>query len=505
MDDLGVEDPDQGGFVFTAATEAVKAAHVLGQEIQLPDEKMRNRRTVLKAHKDGRLVVQIESAKDDRQAPGWLDKKGKWVRVFDVKIDAEKKDDLGSTQYDNIIRALKTAAKQFAGWAVRDNDGEWDWQPSGNVKMYLQEAGLPKTEAEAIMGGAIKRSWKLVNIPFHPEFPGGRQWNMDAAQFRFQPVELVDDEAPRHPHWDLIFNHFGADLTPALQELPWAQEAGIKTGGDYMKMWLACSFRDVFEPTPYIFAYGPEDCGKSIIHEAIKLLVTKGVVEADGALTSNNDFNGELASAVICVVEEVDITKAKGAHAKIKEWVTSRVLSIRQMRTDRYEQPNTTHWIQVANDPKNCPIFPGDTRITVIYVNDLPAKEKIPKQELLLKLEEEAPHIMRTLLDLQLPRVQDRLRLPVVATARKLQAEESNRTPLEQFIAECCIEKMGERTLYKDFFDRFEAWMDPSERHRWTRQGTIKELPMRFPAANGHANKKYVSNLVLRPEASEPC
>lgn len=500
----GVEDPDQGGFVFTKASEAIEATRVLGQEIQLPDKNMEDRRTVLKAHKDGRLIAQIESTKDDEQMPNWLDKKGKWVRVFDVKIDAEKKDDLGSTEYDNVVRTLKTPSRQFAGWMVRDND-EWAGQPSANVKMYLQDSGLPKNEAEAIMGGAVKRAWKLINIPFHPEFPGGRQWNMDAAQFRFTPVELADDEAPRHPHWDLIFNHFAADLTPALQELPWAQEAGIRTGGDYMKMWLACSFRDVFEPTPYIFAYGPEDCGKSIIHEAIKVLVTKGVVEAAHALTSNNDFNGELANAVICVVEEVDISKAKGAHAKIKKWVTSRVLAIRKMRTDVFEQPNTTHWIQCANDPKNCPVFPGDTRITVIYVNDLPPDKKIAKHELLLKLEEESPHFMRTLMDLQLPRVQDRLRLPVVATARKLQAEESNRTPLEQFIAECCIERMGERTLYKDFFDRFEAWLDPSERGHWSRRTAIKELPMRFPTTNGHANKKYVGNLVLRPEAGEAC
>jgi phage/plasmid-associated DNA primase len=112
---------------------------------------------------------------------------------------------------------------------------------------------------------------------------------------------------------------------------------------------------------------------------------------------------------------------------------------------------------------------------------------------------------MRTLLDLQLPRVQDRLRLPVVTTARKLQAEENNRTSLEQFIAECCIEQMGEEMPYKDFFDRFEAWLDPSERGRWSRKATIKELPMRFLPFNGHANKKYIRNLVLRPEEKESC
>jgi hypothetical protein len=451
------------------------------------------------------LVAQIEGKKDDEQLPDWLDKKGKWVRVYDVRIEADKKDEPSSAEYDNSIRDLITPANQSAGWVIKQ-DGRWVNRNSSQVKDHLiGQCGIPKGEVEGVRGIIAGHSWTLVNLPFHPEYPGNRQWNRDAAQFRFKPVELQDNEAPHHPHWDLIFNHFGADLTPALQELPWAQEAGIKTGGDYMKMWVACSFRDVFEPTPYIFAYGPEDCGKSIIQEALKLLVTKGVVEAAHALTSNNDFNGELAPAVICAVEEVDISKSRGALAKIKRWVTSRVIAIRQMRMDLYEQPNTTHWIQTANDPKNCPVFPGDSRITVIYVNDLPADKKIAKHELILKLEEEAPHFMRTLLDLQLPRFQDRLRLPVVTTVRKLQAEESNRTALEQFIAECCIERMGERTLYKDFFDRFEAWLDPSERGRWSRIATIKELPMRFPATSGHGNKKYVTNLVLCPQAGEPC
>ena len=35
------------------------------------------------------------------------------------------------------------------------------------------------------------------------------------------------------------------------------------------------------------------------------------------------------------------------------------------------QQPNTTHWIQTANSRGKCPVFPGDTRITVIEVSDL--------------------------------------------------------------------------------------------------------------------------------------
>ena len=137
----------------------------------------------------------------------------------------------------------------------------------------------------------------------------------------------------------MVFDHIGIELTPALRGLPWAQQANIKTGADYLRAWVACAFRDPFEPTPYLFLWGNENSGKSILHEALELLVTKGVVKADKALTSNNEFNGELAGAIICVVEEKNVTLTPGAHARIKEYVTARTLSIRQMRTDTLSSP----------------------------------------------------------------------------------------------------------------------------------------------------------------------
>ncbi|WP_185964672.1 hypothetical protein, partial [Klebsiella pneumoniae] len=89
---------------------------------------------------------------------------------------------------------------------------EWTRHPASNVKMLLQHLKHPKDEAEAIMGGAVARGWNLVNLPFREEYPGGRQWNLDAAQFKYKPAELSDDEVPHHPHWDMIFDHIGHEL-----------------------------------------------------------------------------------------------------------------------------------------------------------------------------------------------------------------------------------------------------------------------------------------------------
>ena len=57
---------------------------------------------------------------------------------------------------------------------------------------------------------AVGKSWTLVDLPFHQEYPGGRQWNMDAAQLTLQPAILGDDECPAHSNWDKILNHIGA-------------------------------------------------------------------------------------------------------------------------------------------------------------------------------------------------------------------------------------------------------------------------------------------------------
>ena len=78
----GLEDPDKvGQFVFDSAGKALKAAEALGQKIVLLEDLM-DREARLKSSKDGRLAVEIDREKDDRarDMPGWIDKKGKWVR-----------------------------------------------------------------------------------------------------------------------------------------------------------------------------------------------------------------------------------------------------------------------------------------------------------------------------------------------------------------------------------------------------------------------------------------
>lgn len=495
----GLEDPEQGGFIFDTASQAIKAAEALGEKVRLPTE-MLGRESRLKAHKDGRLVVHVLKRDGDAgmKEAGWVAKKDKWIQIYNTQT-VNKKDDLGFAEYDSMVRQLVTPTGDDAGWVVRANDGEWYRFPTDKVKLVLLTLDNTESDVKLILGGAIRKSWKLVNLPFQSEYPGNRSWNLGAAQFRFEP-EGSKEEPPYHPHWDRILQHCGQDLDEALKDSEWAKKANVKTGAQYLMNWIACMLREPFEPLPYLFFYGDQNSGKSIFHEAASLLMTKGVAAADRALTNANDFNGELANAVLCYVEEKDITTAGAqAYNKIKDWVNSKMIWIRKMRTDSYSQPNTTHWVQCSNHFEQCPVFPGDTRITVIFVPNLTPGDEIPKKILLERLEAEAPAFMRTLLDMTLPPVEGRLRIPAIRTANKERAEDANRNALQMFLSEHCHNVPGMMIPFVEFYERFEKTVQQHEQGDWTKQKTIRALPQEFPYGTGNYNRRYVGNISWEP------
>ena len=267
----GLEDPDkEGQYIFNRAEDAMAAAEALGQKVNVAQDLM-DRETRLKTSKSGRLAVEIAKHKGDDKVPmpGWIAKKDKWVRLFEAKTEAETDDDeLGTGSYDNVLRELETPNKEGAGWVVHKGT-EWIRESTNNVSLFLIGSKYKPEDIDKIMGGAVVKAWRLVNLPFQEEYPGGRQWNMDAAQFRFEPAILGDDDYPKHPHWDKVLNHIGQDLNAAIREAPWAQRAGIQTGAQYLRAWISAMIRFPFAKLPYLFLYGPENGGKSIFHEAI--------------------------------------------------------------------------------------------------------------------------------------------------------------------------------------------------------------------------------------------
>jgi hypothetical protein len=496
---VGALEKPEGGFVFQELEIATQVAKKLGATDIEVHSNMRSRKTLLKESKDGRVIIEFDHDATDMGLKGWLCEKGKWRRVLNATANPVKEKEIGN--YDNIVRHLITGKREDYGWVIKGEKG-WHVEPLVHVRLNLKAMGYNPKELDPILGASIQRCWTLVNMPFQPEYPGGRLWNRDAAQLKVVPSQKK--EGLHYPTWKKILEHCGQGLNDAIKINGWARANAIYTGAEYLKVWFASLFKEPFQPLPYLFLYGPEESGKSILYESISLLFTNGYSKADAALTNPQGFNGELASAVLCVVEEINLSRNQQALNRIKDWVTALELSIHPKGETPYHIPNTSHWIQAANDISYCPIFPGDTRITMIFVPPLDDLEKIPKRELLIALEKEAPDFLAELLNLEIPPSDSRLNIPVIRTVAKAEIEKTNRSAALQFLDEKCHYVPGQMILLGELYEAFLGWVDFTERGEWGKTRFVKMIPPQFPKGRSKSTgQHFFGNISFDPKAEK--
>ena len=466
----GIED-EGNKYVFSSAEEAIKAAELLGARLEVPDY-MRNRETIIKPHKDGnRLVITTDRVNGDEKVkpPGWLEAPGgKWKKIVNASL-GQKTSEVGSL--DNSVRHVVSELGIDCGWRMKIED-KWHKEPLAHVKMGIESLGYSPSDLKNILGDSVNKPWYLTCRPFHPEYPGGRVWNMNAPQLAFAP-NMTDDKLT-FPTWDLILQHIGGTLDSCMPAIPWASSNGILTGTEYLLYWISSIIQFPSEPLPYLFLYGPQNSGKSILHEGLKLLFTSGYQRADRALTGS--FNGEIEAAILCVIEEIDLNKNKQAYNNIKDWVTSPDILIHEKNMTPRLMSNNTHWIQCSNDRDSVPVFPGDTRITMIYVPSLKEDQHIPKREILRNLEKEAPDFLGFLLNMEIPAADDRLMIPVIETNEKSEAIQANSSLLEQFLEEDVYDAPGSLIEVSEFWNKFSIWLEASERPDWSKRKMSQRL-----------------------------
>lgn len=502
----GVELPDEGGFQFQTTNLALMALESWGRvQVFECTEALGHRSCDVKLDKVGNVTLQVERVKTDPESgyAGWA-KKGKrvFIRVLRKSQTSEVSSELEKLNIDDRIRRCRNSCGSSQGYYYSAGGSDWYSVCQGEIKDLMEHLGVAKPELNTTRGQIINNVWDLVTMPFRPEYPGDRLWNRDAPQYKHKPSPPHEGDASPHPYWDMILDHVGQSLDKPLRGSEWARNGGIHRGRDYLTHWIACLLREPQEPLPYLFLYGPQNSGKSILHEGIQTLLTKGVVFADRVLGGRDHFNGELEGALVCVVEETDLSRRKAeAYNRIKEFVTSRTLSIRKMHTDASSTPNYTHWIQCANEQGYCPVLPGDTRINVMYVP--PIQDEIPKSTLLQRLDEEGPAFMRTLLDLRLIRAEGRLRLPVVENDHKKEVMEDNRHPLECFLENQCYEVPGKSVPFTDFFSKFLESL-PSDLREVYKESEIRKLMARQKPLGlrpGEGYRLFIGNLTFDKHA----
>ena len=515
----GYENPDDKlGYLFSTYADILKALESLGSKVEIPLKGQSGRSFSLRPRKkDGKLIIGISKERKDapEEFPRWAKTPRGWERMVEeseICTDKEQEDEEIWAKLDERCRMLKCVSYEdlgsiggaFDAWVLKDDTGKWVKHPRENITPFLTALNYDPTDLTGLLGGAIFRSWSVVNEPFTPEFPGGRIWNMGASQYVYTPLDLAEGQSPKHPHWDLVMRHCGVDLDSYIPDLPWCKEWGITNGGDYLTAWIACMLRHPFLKLPYLFMYGPQNSGKSIFHEAIATLVTRGVVKADRAITSSSGYNGELLNAILGVIDEVDISKAgSSVYNKLKEWTTALTLSVHAKYKQVYEARSSLHFVQLSNTRSSLPVLGGDTRITAMNVPLL--EREIPKETLMASLHAEGPSFMRTLMDWTIPDAIGRLKLPVIETQSKDDAMASNRNPLEAFLEDRCYKVDGAAITLADFRNLFLESLDQLEASEWSTHVVKRALSEHFPVGIRGAKQYYIGNLSLQPcEPSEP-
>jgi hypothetical protein len=481
----GLERPS-GGYAFNSLADAKEAGLAVGSEIKTPAG-MDGRTATIKMHKDrSRIIVEIPAEHHDQ--PGdmlsWLREKNKWVRILNANLSNEG--EVETESVDDFCRHIVTRDGGDAGWMIR-GDEWWRQEPLTHVKLALKTHGYNAPEVDKIVGGNVCKPWLLTVAPFQSEYPGDRQWNKNAPQLKHVPS---NNDTLSFPHWQMILDHVGKGLDVAVIESNWCTSNNIVSGSDYLKCWVASLFQYPLQPLPYLFIFSDkQNTGKSILHESLNLLFSPGYRRADHSL-GGSIFNGELEGAILCVIEETNLATNKTANAKIKDWVTSPMLPIHKKMLTPYEVINTTHWIHCSNFKTDCPIWPGDTRITMINVPELPVNP-IPKPVFMEVLAKEAPDFLAALLSLEIPASNDRLRLPVLNTQQKLEAAKINENLVEIFLREACHEAPGYMISLAKFAEAYIAWLDPSERIGLTKRKISSSMPDRIPKGRNPYNAAW--------------
>lgn len=492
----GGQEHPKGGYHFAKAESLQAAVHALGLPLEMsPAYATREARLILNTKNKVVVEVPKSSADNPKDLPDFIPDKTKFTKVVGTLFEMPEEP---VPDCDDKLRHLVSVNDQNAGWVVSSGES-WREEPLAHVRIFLDGMGMTKFETKEILGSCVANPWYLTNQPFQPEYPGGRKWNRDAARLNY-PYDKSKTDL-HYPTWESIMEHCGTGLDYAVKEDLWCQANDVETGKDYLMLWCASLFQCPDRPLPYLFFFGDQNSGKSTFHEAMALLFKKGYVLAKQALTNQQGFNGELLGAVLCVVEEVDLSVASSmAYNRIKEWVTNKQILIHPKGEQAFQVENATHWVQCANSAQYCPVFKGDSRIVVIETLPLSPTKLRPRYELTEDLQNEASDFLTALMSLQVPHSRNRLNIPVIETESKSMMVSQNQDMLEAFLDQECVHSPGNCISFKNFYEAFTRYCDPSELHYWTKIRVSKKLPPRFPSGGyaKYSNQKYIGNITFK-------
>lgn len=390
-----------GGFCCGSFPQAARAARQFGIELP-PFPEGRPFSPIV-------FIIRRESITIQTDRHGKSDSPEGWGAVSRTRLQIVKVREV-VIHDEELVRHLVITGKRgpsSVGWQYKDHSGDYVDSSKENCRDILTLHHGQKM-ANDTLATALQHYWLIVSEPL--KTVTGRKINV-GAQFVAEPVY-----GP-HPHWDMVFEHTGRGLTRYILQSPDCRKMGIKTGADYLWMRLAIKCQLPKHPLPVLCLYSrANNTGKSAAaYRAPALLFSSGAVDIRRSLQGT--FNGTLEGALWGYIAEHPLGKRE--YTLLKELVEEEEIWIRKMNTNEYPTPNYMALSQSGNSLDNFYFEQGDERFVLWHVPKIRGPIIPWHMELRPAMVRELPHVMHTLLSMELPPACDRLYLPPVDTAWK--------------------------------------------------------------------------------------
>lgn len=191
------------------------------------------------------------------------------------------------------------------------------------------------------------------------------------------------------PTWDRVFSHIDGN-TGRLRE--WVVAVVAKKPPRLHDQTGRPKHR-------FLYLYSDQNgTGRSILHEALSLLIPERVIRIDPVLSSRC-FNAELATPFpVCVIEETHFGRDRTALSRFKDWVTLPEIVVHRQCQAPITVPNTASWVQCGRNPQDCPARNPDLGVDFLRFRVPSLRDPVPKTILHEQLRAEAPAFLESIL-----------------------------------------------------------------------------------------------------------
>ncbi len=407
------------GFVFNNPANVQKVLKVYQAELKYPAWFTgAELRPVAMRPARGGLAISMAKRKTDAAQPaydaGWTIVGNTWITFAECEISSEQPFDYEDLA-DNMVRHVARNAIQ-EGLYVHTTLG-WQKQATRQIDTHLTHQGHAGPAQQDLLGWSSNNPWIRTALPFSPQEPGERLWNLDGCQLAYQP----SPESGPTPYWDRLFTHWGRGLDDAVESHNWCAAHGIKGGADYLRWWFATMIRHPERHLPLLATFSPENnTGKSLMHEApAKFLTPNGYMLSEKAIKNKSGFDAELHGRVLCALDDIDLSADNGFYDALKRWITNDWMNFGYKGKEVFMDRNFTHWIAAVQTDQYIPLSDGDERIVLWEMTPFPTADFIAKPKLLALLEKEHSFLLHKLFALDLSEIHSRLALPSLVTVEK--------------------------------------------------------------------------------------